>query len=63
MAMAGSLGIAAIAEGVESASQLEILRNLKCDLAQGYWLGYPMAQSELLMTLRSAAALRAYAQS
>ena len=63
VAMAGSLGIAAVAEGVESASQLEILRNLKCDLAQGYWLGYPLAQNELLVTLRSAAALRAYAQS
>ncbi|HVF35538.1 MAG TPA: EAL domain-containing protein [Candidatus Saccharimonadia bacterium] len=63
IAMAGSLGIAAIAEGVESASQLEILRNLKCDLAQGYWLGYPMSQADLLTTLRSAAALKAYAQS
>ncbi len=63
VAMAGSLGIAAIAEGVESASQLEILRNLKCDLAQGYWLGYPMTQTELLATLRSAGSLRAYAQS
>ena len=63
IAMAGSLGIQAIAEGVESASQLEILRNLKCDLAQGYWLGYPMNQSDLLATLRSAASLRAYAQS
>ncbi|HET9483225.1 MAG TPA: EAL domain-containing protein [Xanthomonadales bacterium] len=63
VAMASSLGISAIAEGVESASQLEILRNLKCDLAQGYWLGYPMNQADLLVTLRSAAALKAYAQS
>jgi diguanylate cyclase (GGDEF)-like protein len=53
VAMARSLGIAAVAEGVESTSQLEVLKNLRCDLGQGYWLGYPMSQSELLATLRS----------
>jgi diguanylate cyclase (GGDEF)-like protein len=53
VAMAASLGICAVAEGIESASQLEVLRNLECDLGQGYWLGYPMSQTEMLVTLRN----------
>ena len=51
IAMASSLGIEAVAEGVETAAQLEILRNLHCDLGQGYWLGYPMPQADLLALL------------
>jgi len=51
IAMASSLGIEAVAEGVETAAQLEILRNLRCDLGQGYWLGYPMPQADLLALL------------
>jgi diguanylate cyclase (GGDEF)-like protein len=46
IAMADSLGITAVAEGVESASQLEILRGMRCDLGQGFWLGYPMSGAE-----------------
>ncbi len=53
VAMANSLSIQAIAEGVESASQLEVLKGLRCDLVQGYWLGYPMSQSEMQLMLRS----------
>ncbi len=48
IAMATSLGIPAVAEGIESKAQLEILRNLGCDLGQGYWFGYPMKQADLL---------------
>ena len=51
VAMAGSLGIEAIAEGVESEPQLEILRNLRCDLGQGFFLGQPMPQADLLALL------------
>ena len=51
VAMAASLGFESIAEGVESAAQLEVLRELGCDLGQGYWLGYPMAHEELMLTL------------
>ena len=39
--LAHSLGIVAVAEGVETAQQLERLRDLGCDAAQGYHLGRP----------------------
>jgi diguanylate cyclase (GGDEF)-like protein len=48
IAMATSLGIPAVAEGIETQAQLEVLKNLRCDLGQGYWFGYPMKQSDLL---------------
>jgi EAL domain-containing protein (putative c-di-GMP-specific phosphodiesterase class I) len=40
--MAHSLGITVVAEGVEKEGQYDVLRERGCDLAQGYWLGYPM---------------------
>ncbi len=42
IAMAHSLGITVVAEGVEKEGQFAILRDRGCDLAQGYWLGHPM---------------------
>ena len=43
IAMAQSLGMTVIAEGVEKEGQFDLLRERSCDLAQGYWLGYPMS--------------------
>ena len=43
IAMAHSLGITVVAEGVEKEGQYTILRERGCDLAQGYWLGHPMS--------------------
>ncbi len=40
--MAKDLGIEAIAEGVETKEQLEILRKLSCEYAQGFYLSKPM---------------------
>jgi EAL domain-containing protein (putative c-di-GMP-specific phosphodiesterase class I) len=42
IAMAHSLGITVIAEGVEKEGQYALLRERGCDLAQGYWLGHPV---------------------
>jgi len=50
--MANSLGIAVVAEGVENATQAEVLKQMLCDLGQGYWLGPPMSQAQFLLTLR-----------
>ncbi|MGH9302280.1 MAG: putative bifunctional diguanylate cyclase/phosphodiesterase, partial [Acidimicrobiales bacterium] len=41
IALAHSLGLSAVAEGVETEIALEELRRLECDRAQGYLLGYP----------------------
>jgi diguanylate cyclase (GGDEF)-like protein len=42
IAMAHSLGMTVVAEGVEKEGQCDLLRSRGCDLAQGYWLGHPM---------------------
>ena len=44
--LAHTLGLAAVAEGVETAATLELLRELRCDLAQGFHMGRPMAAGE-----------------
>lgn len=51
IAMAHSLGITVVAEGVEKEAQFDILRARGCDLAQGYWLGYPMSAAEFAQLL------------
>jgi len=46
IAMAHSLNLKVIAEGIETEEQLQILREKKCDFGQGYLIGKPMALSE-----------------
>ncbi len=46
IAMAHSLSMKVIAEGVENAEQLAFLRDLACDEIQGYFLGKPMAAED-----------------
>jgi len=41
ISLAHSIGKRVIVEGVETAAQLEILRQLGCDEVQGYLLGAP----------------------
>ena len=41
LSLAHALGMAAIAEGVETAEQLAELRRLGCDMAQGFYLARP----------------------
>jgi diguanylate cyclase (GGDEF)-like protein len=52
IAMAHSLGIIVVAEGVEREGQYQLLRDRDCDLAQGYLLGHPMPVSEFDKLLR-----------
>ncbi|MDT8991137.1 EAL domain-containing protein [Curvibacter sp. APW13] len=42
VALGHSLGLRVIAEGVESAQQCEMLRNMGCDAFQGYHFGHPV---------------------
>jgi EAL domain-containing protein (putative c-di-GMP-specific phosphodiesterase class I) len=51
IAMAYSLGIIVVAEGVEKEGQYAILRERGCDLAQGYWLGHPSSAQDFARLL------------
>jgi diguanylate cyclase (GGDEF)-like protein/PAS domain S-box-containing protein len=53
--LAHTLGLTAIAEGVESSDQVSPLRDIKCTLAQGYHLGMPLDAVETEVLLRSLA--------
>lgn len=48
IALAHSLGIAVVGEGVETVGQLDMLRERGCDHAQGFWLGHPMSSAEIV---------------
>jgi diguanylate cyclase (GGDEF)-like protein len=47
IALAHSVGILAVAEGVETADQLRLLRQMGCDFAQGYLLSRPLGRGQL----------------
>ncbi|MES2296750.1 MAG: EAL domain-containing protein [Pseudomonadota bacterium] len=59
IAMAHSLGLTVVAEGVESGAQLEFLRAAGCDIVQGYYFARPMPVGELTALLRERAASQA----
>ncbi|KFN41484.1 putative bifunctional diguanylate cyclase/phosphodiesterase [Arenimonas metalli] len=52
IAMAHSLGITVVAEGIEAEGQYEVLRERGCDQGQGFWLGRPMPASEMQRRFR-----------
>jgi EAL domain-containing protein (putative c-di-GMP-specific phosphodiesterase class I) len=45
--LARNLGLRVVAEGVESVAQLEELKKLDCDAAQGYLFARPMGVDEI----------------
>jgi EAL domain-containing protein (putative c-di-GMP-specific phosphodiesterase class I) len=46
MDLARALGLQVIAEGIETAEQLDVLRELNTKFGQGYYLAPPRAPSE-----------------
>jgi EAL domain-containing protein (putative c-di-GMP-specific phosphodiesterase class I) len=48
-----SLGLAVVAEGVETAEQADLLRGMGCKLGQGYLFGRPTPASQVLDVLSS----------
>ncbi|MDH4217112.1 MAG: EAL domain-containing protein, partial [Gallionella sp.] len=48
LAMSQTLGFSVVAEGIETEAQLKVLRDLGCDIAQGYLLGMPVTAKELV---------------
>ncbi|NEO83130.1 MAG: EAL domain-containing protein [Spirulina sp. SIO3F2] len=51
IALAGGLGMDAIAEGIETREQLQVLRQLGCEYGQGYYFSRPVAATEALTLL------------
>ncbi|MEY2462978.1 MAG: hypothetical protein QOH64_1116 [Acidimicrobiaceae bacterium] len=47
VSLAHTLGMSAIAEGVETAEQLHELRVLGCDMAQGFYMSRPLVPADL----------------
>jgi len=52
IAMAHSLKLEVIAEGVETVEQLNVLRNLGCDQVQGYFVSEPVPPDRLVYQLQ-----------
>lgn len=48
-----SLGLKTVAQGIESRDQAAIVRELGCNLAQGYLFAHPMTESEISQLLAS----------
>ena len=67
--LAHNLGLSVVAEGVESQAAFDALRELGCDVVQGYLLGRPMAADDVLVWIaetpwgRAAAAPGAHTKS
>ena len=53
-----NLGKCSVGEGVETAEQLAILQSLGCHYAQGFFLGRPMAEEDVVDTERTIVAPR-----
>ena len=58
IALGHSLRLRVIGEGIETATQLRLLRQEGCDIGQGYYLGMPMPAAELRKWLRDPPARR-----
>lgn len=48
LGMARQLGMRTVAEGVEDRADWELLRSMRCDLAQGYFIARPMPGADLV---------------
>ena len=55
VSLAGALGVSAIAEGVESADQADVLRGLSCGFAQGFHFARPSDPEHVLELLAAQA--------
>jgi EAL domain-containing protein (putative c-di-GMP-specific phosphodiesterase class I) len=52
ISLAKELNLEVVAEGVETEDQLEILRDLNCDIIQGYYYAKPLPEEKLIPLLK-----------
>lgn len=52
IALAHSLGLEIIAEGVESAEQIQYLSGQQCDIVQGYFLSHPVSAQKIVLQFK-----------
>jgi EAL domain-containing protein (putative c-di-GMP-specific phosphodiesterase class I) len=51
--MSHDLGMSVVAEGVETQSQLDVLKRLKCDEIQGYYYSPPVSADQFRVLLEN----------
>ena len=52
IALAHNLGLEVVAEGVETAEQVQYLGQLNCDMVQGYFLSHPLPAAKVALQLK-----------
>ncbi|HEX9173343.1 MAG TPA: EAL domain-containing protein, partial [Telluria sp.] len=52
VSMAHALGMSVVAEGVETAAQLDVLRGLDCNEVQGYFIARPVPAGQMAQLMR-----------
>lgn len=52
VALAKSLGLTIVAEGVETKEQLEVIENMGCDMIQGYIFDKPLSEEEFVERIK-----------
>jgi len=57
LSLARELGLDAVAEGVETAAQLALLREKGCPYVQGYFIGRPLPADDFAVRVRPPAAV------
>lgn len=57
--LAGRLRLRTVAEGIETKDELDLVQSLGCHVGQGFLLGRPMAQPDLIAYLEKRATLEA----
>ncbi|MGH6760980.1 MAG: putative bifunctional diguanylate cyclase/phosphodiesterase [Phyllobacterium sp.] len=58
--LCADLNLGCVAEGVETTTQLEVLRELGCPRAQGYYFGHPMSEEDTAMLIRTERSAKQY---